>query len=93
MTIITVFPPNLDQQECFTVKSTAYGENRYSDELSIHDIDTLAIVLRKIEDNPKILATWDLYLEMNQPFTFASNTEKWQEIREWISKNHRPRYW
>lgn len=51
---ITVFPPGLDRLEPFTVKSMSVGDTDYSDELSIGDPETLGIVLRKIDDDPRI---------------------------------------
>ena len=69
------------------------GDTDYSDELSIADPETLGTLLRKIDDDPKILATWNLYLEKDQPFTIASNVEKWEEIKDWLRENQRSKHW
>lgn len=90
---ITVFPPGLDRHDPFIVKSMTIGDTDYSDELSIADPETLGTLLRKIDDDPKILATWNLYLEKDQPSTIASTVEKWEEIKDWLRDNQRSKHW
>lgn len=91
--MITVFPPELGRKEPFTVRRMIQSEQSYSGELAVYDIETLETVLRKIETDPKILDTWKLYIEKDQPFTIPSTDQKWNEIADWLSSNQRSHYW
>lgn len=75
------------------MKSMLVGEHDYADELLITELDTLNVVLRKIDDDPRIMALWDIYLEKSQPFSIASDTKKWEEIKSWLNENQRAKYW